>query len=49
VSEQAQPTLEGNTCRENKQVGIAYLGSASRHRPAEQPACAANEKPRHLG
>jgi parallel beta-helix repeat protein len=36
--EQAQPTLEGNTCQENKLCGIAYLGSASGHRPAEQPA-----------
>jgi parallel beta-helix repeat protein len=28
VHEQAQPTLEGNTCRENKQGGIVYFGSA---------------------
>jgi parallel beta-helix repeat protein len=29
VSGEAQPTLEGNTCRENKRSGIAYSGSAA--------------------
>jgi len=29
VSEQAQPTLEGNTCQENKDTGIAYFDSAA--------------------
>jgi parallel beta-helix repeat protein len=28
VNEQAQPTLEGNTCRENEWSGIAYFGNA---------------------
>jgi parallel beta-helix repeat protein len=29
LAEQAQPTLERNTCRQNKHRGIAYFGSAS--------------------
>jgi len=28
VGEQAQPTLEGNTCRENKRDGISYRNKA---------------------
>ena len=42
VSEQAQPTLEGNTCRENKDTGIAYFGSAAG--AARQNTCSGNEK-----
>jgi parallel beta-helix repeat protein len=41
VGEQAQPTLEGNTCRENKEAGIAYFGSASG--TARNNLCTANE------
>ena len=26
---QAQPTLEGNICRENQECGIVYVGSAA--------------------
>ena len=40
VSGEAQPTLEGNTCRENKQDGIAYFGSASG--TARNNLCTAN-------
>jgi parallel beta-helix repeat protein len=40
VSNQAQPTLEGNTCRENKRSGIAYFGSASG--TARNNLCTAN-------
>jgi parallel beta-helix repeat protein len=29
LSDAAQPTLEGNTCRENGLSGIAYFGSAA--------------------
>ena len=42
VSEQAQPALEGNTCRENKDTGIAYFGSATG--VARQNTCVGNEK-----
>ena len=42
LSGQAQPTLEGNTCRENKGAGIAYFGSAAG--AARQNTCAGNEK-----
>jgi len=42
VEEQAQPTLEGNTCRENKDTGIAYFGSAAG--VARQNTCSGNEK-----
>ena len=42
LSGQAQPTLEGNTCRENKSAGIAYFGSAAG--AARQNTCAGNEK-----
>jgi parallel beta-helix repeat protein len=41
VSGKAQPTLEGNTCRENKRSGIAYFGSASG--TARNNLCTANE------
>jgi len=41
VSGKAQPTLEGNTCRENKQDGIGYFGSASG--TARNNLCTANE------
>jgi parallel beta-helix repeat protein len=41
VSGKAQPALEGNTCRENKQTGIAYFGSASG--TARNNLCTANE------
>jgi parallel beta-helix repeat protein len=41
VSGEAQPTLEGNTCRENKQDGIAYYGSASG--TARNNLCTANK------
>jgi parallel beta-helix repeat protein len=41
VSGEAQPTLEGNTCRENKQDGIAYFGSASG--TARNNLCTANK------
>jgi parallel beta-helix repeat protein len=40
VSGEAQPTLEGNTCRENKLCGIAYFGSASG--TARNNLCTAN-------
>jgi parallel beta-helix repeat protein len=40
VSGEAQPTLEGNTCRENKRSGIAYFGSASG--TARNNLCTAN-------
>jgi parallel beta-helix repeat protein len=41
VSGEAQPTLEGNTCRENKRSGIAYFGSASG--TARNNLCTANK------
>jgi parallel beta-helix repeat protein len=40
VSGEAQPTLEGNTCRENKLCGIVYFGSASG--TARNNLCTAN-------
>jgi parallel beta-helix repeat protein len=40
VSGEAQPTLEGNTCRENKGGGIVYSGSASG--TARNNLCTAN-------
>jgi parallel beta-helix repeat protein len=42
VSGEAQPTLEGNTCRENKWSGIGFGGSAAG--TARQNTCASNEK-----
>jgi parallel beta-helix repeat protein len=42
VSGEAQPTLEGNTCRENKGTGIAYWDSAAG--TARQNTCVGNEK-----
>jgi len=42
VSGEAQPTLEGNTCRENKRSGIAYFGNAAG--TARQNTCVGNEK-----
>lgn len=41
VVDQAQPTLEGNSCQENKQSGIGYSGSAAG--TARQNTCSANE------
>jgi parallel beta-helix repeat protein len=40
VGEQAQPTLEGNTCRENKQIGIFFMDTAKG--TARQNTCLAN-------
>jgi len=42
VSGEAQPTLEGNACQENKEAGIAYFGRAAG--TARQNTCASNEK-----
>jgi parallel beta-helix repeat protein len=42
LGEQVQPTLEGNTCRENKQSGIGYFGSAAG--VARQSICTGNMK-----
>jgi parallel beta-helix repeat protein len=41
VSGQALPTLEGNTCRENKSCGIAYSGNSAG--VARQNICIGNE------
>jgi parallel beta-helix repeat protein len=41
VFDQAQPTLEGNTCRENKRSGIVYFGNATG--VARQNICVGNE------
>jgi parallel beta-helix repeat protein len=41
VGGQARPTLEGNTCRENKDCGIAYWDSAAG--TARQNTCVGNE------
>jgi parallel beta-helix repeat protein len=41
VSGQAQPTLEGNTCRENKSCGIAYFENSAG--VARQNICIGNE------
>jgi parallel beta-helix repeat protein len=40
VDDQAQPTLEGNTCRENKEYGIAYFENSAG--VARQNICADN-------
>ena len=42
VSGEAQPTLEGNACQENKEAGIAYFCRAAG--TARQNTCASNEK-----
>jgi parallel beta-helix repeat protein len=41
VSGQARPTLEGNTCRENKSCGIAYFGNSAG--VARQNICIGNK------
>ena len=41
IREQAEPTLEGNTCRGNKECGISYEGTAAG--TARKNTCVANE------